>query len=127
MPRKPDEVREFLAGYPTAVADLALSLRAMIRAVIPGAGEKLDASGRVIGYGIGAGYTGLVCTIIPSKTGVKLGISGGAGLADPHRLLEGSGKRHRYIQFQQPSDLERAGVKELISTAQTAAAARLGK
>ena len=124
MGTKIDAAQEFLASYPAAVTDIALSLRSLITKAIPEAEEVVDQSGRVIGYNVGAGYAGLVCTIIPSKSGVKLGLVGGAGLADPHHLMEGSGKRHKYVQFNAKSDLERPGVRDLIVTAKAAAASR---
>ena len=124
MAKKADAAQEFLASYPAAVADIALSLRSIISTAIPEAEETVDRSGRVIGYTVGAGYAGLVCTIIPSKNGVKLGLVSGADLADPHHMMEGSGKRHRYVQFNTKSDLERPGVSELIVSAKTAAASR---
>ena len=111
MPRKKDSIIEFFAGYPTTVNELATSIRSLIRSAIPDASETLDEPDRVVGYGIGSGYTGLVCTIIPSKTGVKLGIPRSAGMSDPHGLLQGTGKRHRYVQFTQPKDIDRAGIK----------------
>jgi hypothetical protein len=52
-----------------------------------------------------------------SKSGVKLGVFRGAELADPRRLLEGSGKIHRHIPLKHPSDLRRPGVKQLIKSA----------
>ncbi|MDP9178061.1 MAG: DUF1801 domain-containing protein [Gemmatimonadota bacterium] len=112
-----DEVADFLGEYPPAVCDAALSLRSLIRSTIPDAQEMLDRSGRVVGYGFGSGYADLVCTIIPSKAGLKLGIAGGAGLPDPRHLLEGDGKRHRYVQFRNKSEVSRGGIKDLIRAA----------
>lgn len=126
MPKRGDVVHEFLASYPPAVADLAMSLRAMIRRIIPEATETLDRSARIIGFGVSSGYSGLVCTIIPSKKGVKLGIVGGADLADPHRLMKGTSKRHRHIEFKAKADLERVGVEQLIRSALAAAQSRAG-
>jgi hypothetical protein len=63
----------FLASYPEAVRSLALRARKLVREALPGVEESLDEAGRVVGYGYGAGYTGLVCTLIPSQSGVKLG------------------------------------------------------
>ena len=120
MPKKKDSITEFFAGYPAPVNELATSLRTLIRSAIPDASETLDAPDRVVGYGVGAGYTGLVCTIIPSKTGVKLGIPRSAGMSDPHGLLVGTGKQHKYVQFTEPKDLDRAGIKELLKTARVA-------
>ena len=121
MAVKKDIVAEFFATYPAPVAELAAALRVVVIAALPGAAETLDESGRVVGYAVGAGYAGLVCTIIPSKTGVKLGIVRGAELLDTHGLLEGSGRRHRYVQFGQPTDVDRAGLKELLKAARAVA------
>ncbi len=114
MTNKLDEVKDFLAEYSPAVEEIALSLRNLILSVIPEAQETADRSGRVIGYGRGSGYKGLICTIILSKTGVKLGMVGGADLPDPKGLLEGAGKKHRYVQLQTVTDLKKPGLKQLL-------------
>jgi hypothetical protein len=123
MADRPDDVESFFAEYPAAVRDIAVGLRAAIRAALPQATEMLDRSGRVVGYGFGSGYSELVCTIIPSKTGVKLGIVNGAHLPDPHRLLEGEGKRHRYVPLTAHSDLQKPGLSALLQAAAAARAA----
>jgi len=71
--------------------------RALIHRLLPNVEETADASAPVVGYGYGPGYRGVVCTLILSKSGVKLGLARGAELADPRGLLEGSGKVHRYV------------------------------
>ena len=118
-------IPDFFAGYPAKVRELATSLRKLIRSAIPDAAETLDEPGRVVGYAVGSGYSGLVCTIIPSKTGVKLGVVGGAELEDPNGLLEGAGKKHRYVQFTTQADLERGGIRELLQAAREAANAKI--
>jgi hypothetical protein len=120
MKQSEKDVLEFLSEYPASTGELARELRAIVRAAMPDAREELDRPGRVIGYGFGPGYSGLVYTIIPSKKGVKLGVVNGARLPDPHRLLEGPGKQHRYVAFSKPADLEKAGLKELLRTAVSA-------
>jgi hypothetical protein len=47
---------------------------------------------------------GIICTLVLSKSGVKVGFVNGAELADPTGLLEGSGKKHKYIQLKTVSD-----------------------
>jgi hypothetical protein len=64
----------------------------------------------------------MICSIILSKGGVKLGLVNAADVDDPHQLLEGAGKRHRHIVIEEPADLRKAGVRELVNT--TAAAWR---
>src|SRR5437879_10286373 len=114
MNSKHDPIAEFFDEYADAVQVLARGLRDIIRSALPDAREELDRSGRVVGYSYDSGYSGLVCTIIPSKKGVKLGIVGGAKMPDSRGLLEGAGKQHRYVSFTQPSDLERAGIHDLL-------------
>jgi hypothetical protein len=107
-------VETLLESYPRDVQTLAAAARKHVRRVLPKVEEHADGSAPVIGYGYGAGYRGTVCTLILSKSGVKLGLVRGSELADPHHLLAGSGKVHRHIQLRTPADLRRPGVTELI-------------
>lgn len=108
------ELAELLENYPAIVQDVALKARQLIVDTIPDLMELVDRPARVIGYGFGAGYKDLICTIILSKTGVKLGIVGSADLPDPNGLLEGTGKRHRYVSIAQSSDVKKLGLKSLL-------------
>jgi len=116
-----------LARYPGEVRSLALSARALILKVLPDVEETADASAPVIGFGYGTGYKGSVCTLILSKTGVKLGVAYGATLPDPDHLLAGSGKVHRFVQLRGAGDVRKAGLPRLLKTANEAALRRLGK
>lgn len=111
---KADDVDAFFAEYPAPVEELAHRLRALIFETVPGVGEMLDRSARVVGYGFGTGYKDTVCAIVMSKTGVKLGLSDGKSLPDPKGLLAGEGKRHAHVAFATPADLKRPGVKPLL-------------
>jgi hypothetical protein len=86
--------------------------------------ETADSSAPVIGYAYGPGYRGLVCTLILSKSGVKLGLARGSELPDPHGLLAGAGKVHRHVQLRVVSDLRRPGVSQLVKAAHAAWKAR---
>jgi hypothetical protein len=112
-----DDVETFLASYPADVGELARAARSLIEKMIPGAEEYLDRSAKVIGYGFGPGYKSMVCTLILSRTGVKLGIAYGASMPDPKGLLRGAGKVHRHIAFQSLADLKQPGVKALLKAA----------
>src|SRR4051812_27271918 len=81
---KAAEAEAIFARYPTTVGEIARAARALLLARLPGAEEQPDAAANVVGYGYGAGYKGLIATIILSKGGVKLGLTKGAGLPDPH-------------------------------------------
>jgi hypothetical protein len=112
-----NDAKELLSSYPPGVRTLALGLRRLVQSRVPGADELVDRSSNVIGYGYGAGYADMICTIILSKKGVKLGVVGGAALDDPQQLLEGSGKRHRYVNIEDAADLERPGIGPLLDAA----------
>ncbi len=113
-------VEAFLAAYPPEVREVVLAARSILDRALPGAAETLDEADRLIGYGYGPGYKGLVCTLILSRSGVKLGLAHGAELPDPKRLLQGSGKVHRYVQLESIADLRRPGLKALLKAALTA-------
>jgi len=86
------EVDMFLSGYSKEVYDLAGKLRKLLFKVLPGIIEQVDLPARMIAYCYGQRYVDMVCTIIPSKKGLKLGFAWGASLPDPDGMLKGSGK-----------------------------------
>jgi hypothetical protein len=111
------DAEAFLGLYPDGVRDVGLALRTTIFATLPGVEETVDRPGRIVGYSFGTGYAGAICTIIPNKTGIKLGIVNGASLDDPAGLLEGSGKRHKYVVVKDAATAKSAAVKALLKTA----------
>jgi hypothetical protein len=125
MLASPSSVNALLRAYPDSVQQLAEEARRCLTKWLPGATEGVDVSARLISYAYGPGNRGAVCTLILSKTGIKLGLVGGASLPDPEGLLAGSGKAHRHVQLSTPEDLRRAGVKQLVSEASAACRKRL--
>jgi len=77
----------------------------------------VDVPAKLIGYGYSTAYSDLICVIVLSKTGVKLGLARGVGLPDPRGLLEGTGKAHRYVILEKPADLRKPGLKPLLRAA----------
>lgn len=92
MKKQPDEILEFLGGYPSTTGEIALRLREIITSSIPDIREEFDKSARILGYGLGPGYAGLICTIIPSQKGVKLGIVRGAQISDANGVARRFGQ-----------------------------------
>ena len=118
--KKARSAEEVLQSCPPDAQALADQARRLLLKLLPGAEETVDPTAAVLSYGYGPGYRGMVCTLLLSKSGVKIGIVNGAQLADPNALLDGTGKKHKYIQLKTPSDLNRSGVKQLIEAAHAA-------
>jgi hypothetical protein len=102
------------------VRELATRTRALVRSVLPeDVLETVD--GNDIGYGWTSGYRGLICVISLYARWVNLGVADGSTLPDPHGLLQGTGKRHRYVRITQLADLEQPGLRELLAAASSRA------
>ena len=106
-----------LRQYPAEVQDLVQAARKLVLSALPGATEEFDVKARIIGYGYGPGYRGLVATIILSRKGVKIGIVRGAELPDPDGLLRGAGKVHRHLPISRVSDLKARPVRAMLRAA----------
>jgi hypothetical protein len=118
--KKSRSAEEILQSCPPEAQALADKARSVLLKLLPGAEETVDPTESVLSYGYGPGYRGMVCTLLLSKSGVKIGIVNGAELADPTGLLEGTGRKHKYIQLKTAADLNRSGVKQLIEAAHAA-------
>jgi hypothetical protein len=117
MPRTPESLLDL---YPANVRALAETARIALAKWLPRSAQIADDTAPVIAFGYGSGYKGLVCTLILSKTGVKIGLSHGSELTDPEGLLAGSGKVHKHIQLHAPADLRNPAVGTLVKAAHTA-------
>jgi hypothetical protein len=105
-----------IAAAAPDVRELAVRTRELVRSVLPD--DVLEtADGNDIGFGSTAGYEGLICVISLYSRWVNLGVADGSTLPDPHGLLQGSGKRHRYVRITQPADLDQPGLRELLLAA----------
>jgi hypothetical protein len=122
-----DEIEKFLKNYDSPVPELVLYTRQFIKNEISGIEERLDVKDRIIGYGFGMGYLGMICTIILSKKGVKLGFYKGSELPDPAHLLQGSGKVHKYVELKSKTEIESPALRNLLMNAHTAYLRRMKK
>jgi hypothetical protein len=117
---KSRSAEEVLESYSSEVQVLADQARRLLLKLLPAAEETVDPTLAILSYGYGPGYRGMICTLLLSKSGVKIGFVNGAELPDPAQLLEGSGKKHKYIQLKTASDLNRSSVKQLVKAAHVA-------
>jgi hypothetical protein len=114
------EIDQLLLSYPEEVQLMTENARELIKSVLPGINEEADFPAKMLAYGFGAGYKHMICTIILSKKGIKIGFYKGTELPDPKGLLEGTGKVHRYVQVLSVSDVNTAGIKNLLKEAKKA-------
>ena len=89
------------SSYPSDVQALARSARRLLLEVLSGATETVDPSVAVVSFGYGGGYKGMVCTLILSKSGVKLGLVGGARLRIPKAFSKAQGKNISTLRCEQ--------------------------
>ena len=109
-----DGIASLLGRYPKEVRTVAANTHVLLKRALPGIDETLDGGGKLIGYRYGPGYTGLLCTLILSRRGVKLGIVRGATLQDPKSLLTGRGKVHRHVPLNSVKDVKQPGLRQLL-------------
>lgn len=110
-----NNITNYLSIYDSEVCNLAISLRNFLLKNLPGIQEQLDNKAKIIAYGYGPGYKDNICNILLSKNGVKLGFNRGAELPDPEKLLEGSGKVHRYVVIKTGKDIRSSALKKLLT------------
>ena len=110
----PSRVEKILMKYDKLTSSLGLQLREFLLTQLEGCIEMPDESANIIAYGYGTGYIDLICTIIPSKKGIKLGFNRGSELPDPEKLLTGSGKVHRYVEIKSENDIQSPAFGALI-------------
>lgn len=107
-------IYDLLESYSPEVQKLALEARKFVLRIIPKAMEMVDPKSKVIGFGFGPGYKDMICSLMPAKTWVTLGIGWGAQLPDPENLMEGSGKVHRHVKLRSETDLKNPALQALV-------------
>ncbi len=111
------KINDFLSNYTEEVFVNTLKLREVLLENLPNIIEQLDVPAKMIAYCYGQKYAELVCTIIPSKIGLKLGFNRGTELPDPGKLLEGTGKVSRYVEIKSIEQIKSPALKKLIESA----------
>ena len=95
----------------------AILMREVVLNNLPHVQEQVDLPAKMIAYIYGPKYADMICTIIPSKKGLKLGFYKGNELPDPDSLLEGTGKISRYVVITDEKQIKSTPIIELIQHA----------
>lgn len=107
----------FLSSYPKTTGKRAMLLRDIIFKLVPEVSEQIDYPAKMVAYCYGQHYKQMVCTLIPSQKGLKLGFAYGVDLPDPQKLLTGTGKISRYIEITSDKQISGQGIKDLLESA----------
>ena len=113
----------FLEVFPPAIGTLAEELRALVRATIPDALERVRPGWRLIGYDVPVGRaarrTTYVAWVAPEPRHVHLGFQNGVLLDDPAGILRGAGitKLVRWFTFRPGDVIDPAVVVPFIGAA----------
>jgi hypothetical protein len=113
------QVSAFLAEFTPEVARVARRARAKLRTLLPGTLELVydNYNALAIGFSATERASDAVMSVAVYPRWVSVFFLHGARLADPHKLLKGSGTRVRHIVLEGPETLDRPAVKALIRAA----------
>jgi hypothetical protein len=109
---------ELLDGHAPSVREVFITLRGLVREVMPDAVEQLDLPDRVLAFGFGppggVRLSGFAVGLIPHTAHVNVQLADGALLADPEGIVEGTGKRIRHVKCRSLEDVARPALRALL-------------
>lgn len=113
------QLRSFIAKFDRANQSLIRAVRRVLKKRLPTATELVydNYNFFVIGYSPTPRPSDSILSIAAGANGVGLCFIRGAGLADPKKLLKGSGNQTRFIRLESAAVLDRPEVKALIAAA----------
>jgi len=118
MTKPPKDLLDLLQPYERGIQELAIALRQLIlEEMAPCCEYILEVYIVAIHYGSTHKMKDGVCYIGVMKDHVNLGFLRGSQLADPQRILEGTGKQMRHIKIRNMSDLLRPAIRAYVQEA----------
>lgn len=112
-----DLIEQFFSNFTEDVSRNSELLRQLVKDLMPDIKEQLDVSAKLLAFCYGQKYSDLICVIIPSKKGLKLGFNRGVELDDINNLLKGKGKVSRYVEIKSQDQLKSPALKSLLMNA----------
>lgn len=113
------QLEAFLAKFDDEVADVARASLAWVRSLVPGALERVyDAyNALAIGFATGDSLHETFVAVVVYPRHVNLGFNHGAELADPRRVLVGTGTAMRHVKIDSAARLEDPNLAKLVRAA----------
>ncbi|MGI0129405.1 MAG: DUF1801 domain-containing protein [Thermoplasmata archaeon] len=111
MGRRDPRVDAYIAQIPASLAPIAKALRTAVRQSAPELTER-------IWMGVPTWFgAGQVCYLADYRDHVNLGFFEGARLADPQKLLEGTGKSLRHVKVRSTAQARSRPLAALLASA----------
>ena len=113
------QLAAFLAKYDPSIAAIAKGALSRMRKRLPGAVELVydNYNALVIAFSPSSRASEALFSIAVYPRWVNVFFAQGARLADPGKLLEGSGTKMRHIVLKQAADLQSKEIEALIASA----------
>ena len=111
----PDFVEGFLSNYSEDVQAISKKLRDIARHEMKHAQEFLYYN--AINYALSSSFLDRICYIRPLAKRVTLGFLHGRRLDDRDHILQGIGKRSRFVRIRTMDQAKSSSVKELVKAA----------
>jgi len=114
------QLQKFIAKFDAKNQALITGVRKALRKRLAGANELVydNYNFFVIGYCPTERPTDTIISLAAGANGVGMAFPYcGTRLKDPHKLLQGSGTKNRFIRVESPATLARPEVEELIAAA----------
>jgi hypothetical protein len=115
-----------LLDFPPLIVRKAEALRALVRAAVPDAVERVRPGWRLIGFDLPVGrQLRYFAYIAPESIHVHLGFEYGTLMSDPERMLQGAHlrlRKVRYLTYEPGDRIPSTAVKRLIREAAAIAA-----
>ena len=124
MPETPDQqLRGFIAKFDPAMGKLIRECRSVMRKRFPTANELVydNYNFFVIGYSTTERPSDCVVSLAVNSKGIGLSFYRGTTLADPQRILQGSGNQNRFLRLDSVATLSAPGVQGLLDAAEAQA------
>jgi hypothetical protein len=118
MAKPPRELLDLLKPYERAIQELTIALRQLVlEQLAPCCEYILEVYIVSLQYGPTFRMKDGICYIGVIKDHVNLGFIRGSELADPQRILEGTGKQMRHIKIRNMSELLRPVIRAYLQEA----------
>src|SRR3954452_1251041 len=113
------QIASFIAKFDGPRARLIRSARTALRKRLPTSIEQVydNYNFLAIGYCTTERTSDCIVALACAANGVSLSFYNGAALADPHKILLGSGKQNRFIRLESAKTLSEPAVASLIRAA----------